>query len=206
MSSTSSPSAEAWRQQLRAKASRYFVDPLIARLAATGITPNALTCLGLAGSAGAGALLAKGHIILGGLVVLLGSALDMLDGALARATGKASKFGAFLDSTTDRLAEAAILFGLLIHFARAGATEEVLLIFSAMVAGVMVSYIKARAEGMGYSCNVGLVTRPERVILLGFGLLIDQPTAFLYLVTIASFFTAGHRFVHVARQALSKPS
>jgi CDP-diacylglycerol--glycerol-3-phosphate 3-phosphatidyltransferase len=175
---------------------------LVHLLASLGVTPNSLTYLGLAASGGAAALLATGHLVAGGALVLGGSALDLLDGALARATGKATKFGAFLDSTTDRLAEGAILFGLLVHFARAEATEEVLLIFCAMVAGALVSYVKARAEGLGLSCNVGLVTRPERVVLLGFGLLIDQVTILLYIVAIASFLTAAHRFLHSARQSL----
>ncbi|MGH7361493.1 MAG: CDP-alcohol phosphatidyltransferase family protein [Candidatus Methylomirabilales bacterium] len=196
------PSAEAGRLRLRKLLAHYATDPLVRLLASLGVTPNGLTYLGLAASGGAAALLATGHLVAGGALVLGGSAFDLLDGALARATGKATKFGAFLDSTTDRLAEGVILFGLLVHFARAEATEEVLLIFCAMVAGVLVSYVKARAEALGLSCNIGLVTRPERVVLLGFGLLIDQVTILLYIIAIASFFTAVHRFLHSSRQAL----
>ena len=109
--------------------------------------------------------------------------------------------GAFLDSTLDRLSEAVILFGLLVHFAAAAATEEVLLIFAVLTFSVLVSYIRARAEGIGYSCTVGLVTRPERVVLLALGLIIGEVTILLYILASASFFTAAHRFVHVWNQA-----
>lgn len=193
--------AEGWRQSLRLILARNLIDPIVSVLARLGVSPNVLTLLGLAVAIGAAVPLAFGQFLIGGVIVLAGSSLDMLDGALARATQKTSKFGGFLDSTTDRVAEGVILLGLLIHYANAAATEEILLIFIAMVASVLVSYIRARAEGLGLSCKVGIVTRPERVVLLSLGLIIDQVTIFLYLVAVLSALTAAHRFVHVWRQA-----
>ena len=192
--------AEGWRQSLRLILARNLIDPIVSVLARLGVSPNVLTLLGLAVAIGAAVPLAFGQFLIGGVIVLAGSSLDMLDGALARATQKTSKFGGFLDSTTDRVAEGVILLGLLIHYANAAATEEILLIFIAMLASVLVSYIRARAEGLGLSCKVGIVTRPERVVLLSLGLIIDQVTIFLYLVAVLSALTAAHRFVHVWRQ------
>ncbi|MBI3744304.1 MAG: CDP-alcohol phosphatidyltransferase family protein [Chloroflexi bacterium] len=196
-----SPSADAGRAVIKRVATRWVVDPIVRALAKTGVTPDMLTFIGLLGGVAAGVVLGTGHLVIGGAVVLAGSALDMFDGALARATNKVSKAGALLDSTIDRIAEAAIFAGLLYHFVQSGATEQSLLIFAAMTGGVMVSYVKARAEGLGLSCNVGIFTRPERVIFLGFGLLIGQILPFLYIVAILSWLTAAHRYMHSAAQA-----
>ena len=193
--------AEVIRHKLRDLANRTVINPSIGLLTALHITPNQITVAGLLGSALAGAVLGWGHLRIGGALVLGGSALDMLDGALARATGKSSKVGALLDSVVDRLAEALILLGLLIYFARLGSLQEIILIFLSFVASVLVSYVKARAEGLGIPCNVGIVTRPERIILLGVGLLVGQVTPFLYILTILSFQTALHRFWHSMREA-----
>ena len=199
----SAPSADAARQRLKTVATRYLVRPIVRVLVTLRVTPDMLTWLGLAGGGGAATLLWGGHLVWGGVAVLASSALDMLDGALARATGTASKYGALLDSTLDRVGEAVMLFGLLAYYARRGDTEEVLLTFAVVVVSGLVSYVKARAEGLGIPCNVGLVTRPERIILLGAGLLAG-PTATviaLYLIAVLSFITAAHRFLDASRRA-----
>ncbi|MSQ25596.1 MAG: CDP-alcohol phosphatidyltransferase family protein [Dehalococcoidia bacterium] len=197
------PSAEASRQRLKIVATRYLVSPIVRVLVALRVTPDTLTWLGLAGGGGAAALLWSGHWVWGGVAVLASSALDMLDGALARATGAASKYGALLDSTLDRVGEAVILFGMLGYYARRGDTEETLLLFAAVVGSGLVSYVKARTEGLGIPCNVGLVTRPERIIILGTGLLAGHIATViaLYLITVLSFVTAAHRFLDAGRRA-----
>ena len=125
--------------------------------------------------------------------------LDLVDGAMARLTGKQSKFGAVLDSTFDRLGEAAALFGLLALYSGLGNTPYVLLVFAAMFGSVLVSYIKARAEGEGIDCNVGLLSRGERVVLLGLGLLINQVPAVLVILTFFSYVTAAQRLWRVKK-------
>ena len=199
----SPPSAEASRQRLKIVATRYLVSPIVRVLVALRVTPDSLTWLGLAGGGGAAALLWSGHWVWGGIAVLASSALDMLDGALARATGAASKYGALLDSTLDRVGEAVILFGMLGYYARRGDIEETLLLFAAVVVSGLVSYVKARAEGLGIPCNVGIVTRPERIIILGAGLLAGHTATViaLYLITVLSFVTAAHRFLDAGRRA-----
>ena len=196
--------AEAVRKRVRGLLG-LVVDPLVAALARLGISPNMVSVGGFAITAAAAWPLAEGRFLIGGLLLLGGSATDMLDGALARTTGKVSKRGALLDSTLDRVSEAAVLFGLLYYFADGGATEEALLVFLTLAASVLVSYVKARAEGLGLECNVGLVTRPERIVLLSVGLIADQVTIFLYIVAAASFLTAAHRFLHAWRQASTQP-
>ena len=199
----SDAAAEAVRKRVRGLLG-LVVDPLVAGLARLGISPNMVSVGGFAVTAAAAWPLAEGRFLIGGLLLIGGSATDMLDGALARATGKVSKRGALLDSTLDRVSEA-VLFGLLYYFADGGATEEALLVFLTLTASVLVSYVKARAEGLGLECNVGLVTRPERIVLLSAGLIADQVTIFLYIVAATSFLTAAHRFLHAWRQAGTQP-
>ncbi len=191
---------QAWRAKTRRVLDGLFVKPLVKLLAEAGVTPNMLSVAGLGASIGAAVLLATGHFIAGGIVVLAGSSLDMLDGALARATNQVSRLGGFLDSTLDRLADAAILMGLLAYFASRGEAQESLIAIAALTGAGAVSYVKARAEGLGLTCDVGLVTRPERIVLLSAGLLADQVLVFLYAVAILSFVTAGQRFLHAAKQ------
>lgn len=161
---------ERWRDQAQRRIAR-VVDPLVARLARLGVTPNGMTVTGLALSALAAALLAGGMPRSAGLIWLLGSAFDMLDGALARATGAANRAGAFLDSSLDRLGEGLLLTAVVYHFAAQGMALAAALGAWALLASLMVSYTRARAEGLGAACTNGLATRVERVILLGLGLL-----------------------------------
>ena len=196
--------AEAVRKRARGLLG-LIVDPMVAVLARLGVSPNMVSVGGFAVTAVAAWPLAEGRFLLGGLLLLGGSATDMLDGALARATGKVSKRGGLLDSTLDRVSEAAVLFGLLYYFVDGGDLEEALLVFLTLAASVLVSYVKARAEGLGLECNVGLVTRPERIILLSAGLISGQVTILLYIVAAASFVTAAHRFIHAWRQAGTQP-
>ncbi|MFL6097041.1 MAG: phosphatidylinositol phosphate synthase [Blastococcus sp.] len=147
------------------------VAPLIARLARAGVIPDAITIVGTVGAvAGAVVLFGGGHLFWGTVVVTLFVLLDLLDGALARARGGGSVFGAVLDSVGDRAADAAIFGALIWWYSEAGDNGLlVLLALLCLVLGVLTSYIKARAEGVGIACNVGMVERLERLLLVLFG-------------------------------------
>jgi CDP-diacylglycerol--glycerol-3-phosphate 3-phosphatidyltransferase len=155
------------------KISTRFTDPFVSPLASLGVTPNMISMAGFAGNIVAACLAAGGHFLPAGIVMVLASALDLLDGALARKTGTVTMFGAVFDSVLDRLSEAAVLSGLAFHYAQSpGHTEEIVLCFAALAGSVMVSYVRARAEGIGLELREGLFTRAERVLLLGGALVI----------------------------------
>ncbi len=181
------------------KAPAAILNPIVRTLAAAGITPNMLSVAGLLGNGGAGLLIAQGELVIGGIVMLLASALDMLDGALARTTGKASRFGALLDSVFDRLSEAVVLFGVLLYALDRGHDDQAALAFAAIVGSLMVSYVRARAEGLGVTMTDGLFTRPERVIVLGAALLIGWLTPALWLLAVLTLLTAFQRLYLGAR-------
>jgi len=132
-----------------------------------------------------------------GWLSLFAGSLDMLDGALARATNQASRFGALLDSTLDRYSELVLLGGLVLWSASRNALDELLLAFAALGGSLMVSYVKARAEGLGFSCEVGILTRPERVIILGLGLLTGLVLPALAIIAVLANVTAVQRLIHV---------
>jgi len=182
---------------LRKAFPRHWLDPLVGALARTGMTPNAITWLGFVLSAGAGALAAVGALPLAGWLSLLAGSLDMLDGALARATNQASRFGALLDSTLDRYSELVLLGGLVLWSASRNALDELLLAFAALGGSLMVSYVKARAEALGFSCEVGVLTRPERVIILGLGLITGLVLPALAIIAVLANVTAVQRLIHV---------
>jgi CDP-diacylglycerol--glycerol-3-phosphate 3-phosphatidyltransferase len=178
-------------------APKRLTDPIVSVLAGLGVAPNHLTAAGVVGNAGAGVLAARGDFLPAGIVMLAASALDLLDGALARATGKVTRFGAVFDAVMDRVSEAAVLFGLLYYFSDRGGREEELLIFAAVVASFLVSYTRARAETVDIPLREGLFGRAERVVLLAIGLLIDQVTAVLWILAVAAGATAIQRLALV---------
>ena len=147
------------------------IDPIVRLLARLGVTPDMLSFLALAGNIGAAALIATGSLAAGGIVMLVFSALDFLDGALARSTGRASKAGAMLDSVFDRFSEAVVLFGLLLYQLGEGNNEESALVFAVLTGSLLVSYVRARAEGLGVALTSGWLRRAERVVLLGVALI-----------------------------------
>jgi len=175
--------------------------PMARYLAGLGIHPNTLTVLGALLCTGVAVLLAAGKLTLGGWLLALVAPLDAFDGALARAVGQKSRFGAFLDSTLDRASEAALLTGLAAHFLHVGATEEVILAFVALAGSMMVSYARARAEGLDVSCKVGVFTRMERAVVLIVGLILARPTAALWVLAVGSNLTALQRILHVYRES-----
>ena len=178
------------------KVSARFTDPIVSPLAAIGVTPNMISVFGFGGNVAAAVLAAGGHLLWAGVVMLVASALDLLDGALARKTGTVTKFGAVFDSVLDRLSEAAVLGGLLFHFIQIGGhTQEVVLCYAAIVGSIMVSYVRARAEGEGLTLREGLFTRAERVILLGGALIIGHGVILwaLWVLAVLSHATAAQR-------------
>ncbi|MGY1847084.1 phosphatidylinositol phosphate synthase [Blastococcus sp. SYSU DS1021] len=185
------------------------VNPLAVRLARLGVTPDMVTITGTVGAiAGAAGLIATGHLFWGAFTVTVFVLLDMLDGALARLRGGGSVFGAVLDSTGDRAADAAIFGALIWWFAGSGDNRLlVLLALLCLVLGVLTSYIKARAEGMGLSCDVGVVERTERLILVltgtgftGLGIPYAVHVA-LWVLLAGSAVTVAQRVLTVKRSA-----
>ena len=182
-----------------------ITHPIARVLGKLGLHPNTVTLLGFFLNVGAGAVLATGRLVLGGVFLLLASSVDSLDGALARVSGAKSRFGAFLDSTLDRLSESALLLGLLAWLLREGAAFEMYLVFLVLLGSVMVSYTRARAEGVGYDCKVGILTRLERVVVLGVGLIIGWVRPTLIVMTIFTWVTVFQRVWHVYRESRKNP-
>ncbi len=178
-----------------------ITDPMVRILSKSGITPNALTFINLALNIVAAYVIATGHLLLGGVLVLVAGLFDLLDGALARFTKQTTRFGAILDSVADRISEAAILCGLLIwYIPQEEASLEIVLIFIVLIGSFLVSYIRARAEGLGWQCQVGLFTRAERVIVLAIGLLINQIFIALCVLVIFVFITVVQRLIYLRKQ------
>lgn len=174
-------------------------------LGRTPISPNMLTIVGLLLTLVVTATLATGHLVWGGVLVLLTSAFDLFDGALARATKRNSAFGAFFDSTIDRYAEALVFFGLLLYFqGQTGRMFELSMVYLTIVGSLMVSYTRARAESLGIQCKVGLLARPERVILLSLGLMIGWLPFTVAVLAIFTNVTAVQRIYHVWMQTDGK--
>lgn len=180
--------------------------PLARLLARTGLTPNAITVIGFGGALAAAILAARGEFLAGGIVMLAAAAFDTMDGLLARATGRVTAFGGVLDSLFDRLSEAAVLGGLLFYFADRGDVEESVLAFAAAVGSLLTSYMRARAEAAGLQLREGLFTRPERVIVLGIGLIIDQARIALWIVAALANFTVFERLFAVWTKWRAQPS
>jgi CDP-diacylglycerol--glycerol-3-phosphate 3-phosphatidyltransferase len=171
--------------------------PIAHAMGRLGIHPNTITLLGLLLQAGVGVVFGLGNITLGGWLLLIVAPVDALDGALARALGKQSRFGAFLDSTLDRISDAVLILGLTAHYLRQGASMEVVLLLISLVAAMMVSYTRARAEALGFPCKVGLLTRMERVILIGVLSALGLPTLMTWALAVLSVITVVQRVLYV---------
>ena len=177
----------------------WLVDPAAKAIGRLGISPNWITLLGLIANAAVALLIARGYLRIGGALTLVVSLFDTLDGALARALGQVNSFGAFLDSTLDRLSEAVVYLGLLLYYAQLGQRQEMVLIYAAIVGSLMVSYARARAEGLGLQCKVGILTRAERVGLLTIGLMAGIMPWMLWALVILTNVTVAQRVFHVWR-------
>jgi len=186
---------------------RAGVVPLARVLAGWGVTANSLTIAGVILNAGVAALIAAGSFPASGILLLVVNALDLLDGALARSSGRANAFGAFLDSTLDRYAEAVVFVGLMVWFASQSNLRGELFAVVALVGSLMVSYTRARAEGLGLHGEIGFFARPERVIALAVGLILAAVPALAWaleavvaLLAVLTNLTAVQRGWYVWQQ------
>jgi len=180
-----------------------ILEPLADFFIRLGIHPNTMTLIGLAGNFVGAVFLAFGFMTVGGLFILLSGPFDALDGTMARKLGQPTQFGAFVDSVTDRWSEMLILLGLLIYYLQRPEVYflHVVLVFVATMGSVMVSYTKARAEALGFDCNVGVLTRMERYLLMTPALLLNLPAVALWAIAILANVTALQRALYVRRQA-----
>jgi CDP-diacylglycerol---glycerol-3-phosphate 3-phosphatidyltransferase len=184
-----------------------LIDPIARALLRVGVTPNAVTVTGtvgvLVGAIGFGA---RGYLIIGAVIVTIFALTDLLDGAMARARGRISKFGALLDSTMDRIADGAVFGAVAYYLATEGQSRAMVAALICLVAGGAVSYVKARAEGLGLSGNVGIAERTERLIIVGLGGLATglgwEPglEVALWALAALSVITVGQRMLFVYRQ------
>jgi len=179
--------------ELARKYSRAFLEPVARFVGWTGISPNLITVIGFLLTVGVAVVIGMGYLRLGGLLIVAAAAFDALDGTLARTMGRTSRFGAFLDSPLDRFSEAVILLGLFVYLVEQGAQTELILIYATIVGSLMVSYARARAEGIGIALKEGLLTRFERVSLLVLGLVFNQLLWVLWILAILTNFTAAQR-------------
>jgi CDP-diacylglycerol--glycerol-3-phosphate 3-phosphatidyltransferase len=185
--------------------SQGIVLPLANLFHRAGISPNVLSILGLVVAFATMVVLALGHHWVGGVLIILAGGFDALDGTLARVSGRTSTFGAFLDSVLDRVAEAAIYGGLLYFYVRSEAWLEPLMIYITVVGSFLVSYARARAEGLGLECKEGLLTRFERLVILVVALIIGQVSIALVLLAVLTNVTALQRALRVWRAAQESP-
>ena len=184
------------RLRLRAAVRRWFEQPVTNVLIRLGIPATAVTLFGLALAFAAAYFAAVGEFLIAGLISIPAAVSDMFDGAIARAKGQASDRGALTDSVIDRISEAAILLGLAIYWLSDAGRHDlgVVLCFVAVVGSIMVSYIRARAEGLGYSGTSGFLTRPERIVITTISLLISQPLIGIWILAIGTPISAAYRF------------
>ena len=183
------------REELREALSRYIEIPGARLFRAIGFTPNAITLAGFVVCVAAAYLVGNGWLLAGGIAFLIGGGLDMFDGALARMSGKASSFGALMDSVFDRLGEAALFVGIGVYALQAGFSDNymrfyVVILLLALIFSQGVSYLRARGEGLGAFTRAGLMTRTERVVILGVGLLVDGLISFTLMPWILAFIAA----------------
>lgn len=179
--------------------SRPTLEAIARSLAKWNISPDAVTYLGLVLTVGVAVLAALGEIRWAGVAYVVAAVCDALDGTLARVSGKGSRFGAFLDSSIDRFEESIVFLGLSIHYALVGGFWEIPLLLVVTVTSLMVSYTRARAEGLGVACKVGFMTRVPRVAIMIVGMILDQVLIALIILAVTTLYTTFHRMIHVWR-------
>lgn len=190
---------EAIREYLRTFADA-AITPLATVLLWCRVTPNQVSLMGILLNLVTAALIVDGQLLFAGAMYLLAGVLDLLDGVLARMAKMTSRFGAFLDSTADRISEGVVFAAIAYHFARHGQSVDASLAVLALLGSLLISYTRARAEGLGLECKVGIVTRAERVVLVAFGLMLGLLEGAIYLLVILTALSAAQRIVHTLRQ------
>jgi CDP-diacylglycerol--glycerol-3-phosphate 3-phosphatidyltransferase len=194
-----------------------IINAMVRVLASAGIPPNVLTAIGVIINLACGVLFGYGEFFWAGIVLILANLFDMLDGNVARLTGRVTRYGGFLDSTLDRLSDMGVFIGIMVFYARETPQHSVLNVFLAgagLVASVLVSYTTARSEGLGVKANIGFLARPERVVLFIIGALSTwdwSSTSFwhnrmpqvLWVLAIGSFWTLVQRMVYIRRELMA---
>lgn len=189
-----------------------IIDALVRWLAMGHINPNILTVIGVALNVGCGLLFGMGRFFAAGIALIVANLFDMLDGQVARLSGRVTRFGGFLDSSLDRLSDMVVFVGLMVFYARDTdhSTLNVFLAGAGLMGSVMVSYASARAESLIPKCDVGFLRRPERVVLFIIGALSTHPRsnnffanrmpAVLWVLAVGSYWTFAHRMYHTWRE------
>mgnify|MGYP001080710161 FL=1 len=183
---------------------KWVLDPLARLFLRLGLTPNMVTMLGLLGNTVGAYFLARGDLLTGGILIAVMTPIDALDGTMARLRGEASDWGAYVDSVSDRYSELIIYAGLLYHFLTEGDVTGGMLTFGAAAGSVLVSYVKARAEGLGYEAKVGILTRAERYIVLAPALVFNFIYIGLGILAVFANITALQRIFYVRRHAYAR--
>ncbi len=207
MGEAETPKSEKERWSLEMFLRKFFkvvIDPVAKFLLKIGLRPNMITYLGLILTTVAAAMIVLDKVTLAGIILLVGAPLDVVDGTMARLLGHSSKYGAFIDSVSDRYAELVLLLGLLILYIKQDNLMACILVFAAAIGSVMVSYVKARAEGLGYSAKIGILTRVERMIVMIVCLIINFPIVALWIIAVLANFTAVQRILFVRKQTLAE--
>ena len=166
-----------------------------------GIKPNIITFLGVSGTFVGAAFIALGDLIVGSILIMFFGAIDVLDGAVARARGEPEKFGAFVDSVSDRYGELAIFGALMWYFVGVEEYRGAVITFLAASGSILVSYVRARAQSLGFETKVGIMSRFERMFVLAPSILFNIPLIGVSIVAVLSHITAFQRIIHVRRQA-----
>ena len=179
----------------------WAIDHIVRWLALSRIHPNVLTFIGLLINCWAAWYLAEGKFFVAGLVVLGAALFDMVDGRVARATDRVTRFGGFFDSVLDRYSDLALFFGLLVYYASINRFFYIVLTAIVMTGSVMVSYTRARAENSIPKCKVGFLERPERIVLVIIGALFDRMAPVLWVIAIFSNLTVVHRMIYTFQEA-----
>jgi len=187
-------------QELRKQIGTRLSQPLVVALRRSPVSPNMLTVAGTAITLVAAWLASDGRFFTAGIVLGVAALCDLTDGALARATGRFSSFGAILDSTSDRVSEALLLGGLSLWFVKTGSMNGALVCYVALVSSFLVSYLRARAGGLGIECSVGLCTRPERAIVFTIGLLTGLVFVAVCIVAFFASVTVIERLIYLWRK------
>ncbi len=177
-----------------------ILDPIGAFLNRTGLTPNAITLLGLVGTTVGAYIIAQGRMTLGGIVLFISVMVDVFDGTMARLRGEPSDFGAFVDSVSDRYAEFITFGGLIYFFLSHENFTGVMVTFAATAGSVLVSYVKARAEGLNFTAKVGILTRVEHYLVLIPLLIFNQPFLAVLVIAVLGNITALQRILYVRKQ------
>lgn len=193
-----SPKAQSLSERLRPKVTG-LLQPIGRGLIRLGITANAITIVGTLLMAVVGWLVASGQFLIGGMLVIASAPLDALDGTVARLSGVKSKFGAFFDSTSDRYADGFIMLGLMLYGLNQRQDWIVILAFVALWGSLLVSYTRARAEGLGLECKIGLLTRMERFIIIVAMLIFNLVLPGVALLAVLTHVTALQRILYVRR-------